>query len=171
MSSVTERIQALQAKREAVEKEIRDEGEALFLAAAREVFAAHPVLLSFGWTQYTPYFNDGEACEFSVHTDYFSIKFKDAEVEPPPPVVKSDEDDDEDFDEDEDDDDDDEDEFDSWSIRNKPESALTPQEKAGKAVESLLKLFADDDYETMFGDHKRVKVTVNGVQTSDYDHD
>lgn len=28
---------------------------------------------SIGWTQYTPYFNDGDSCEFSVNSDYLSI--------------------------------------------------------------------------------------------------
>lgn len=27
-------------------------------------------LESIGWVQYTPYFNDGDTCEFSVHTEY-----------------------------------------------------------------------------------------------------
>lgn len=26
-----------------------------------------PTIVEFGWRQYTPYFNDGEPCEFSVH--------------------------------------------------------------------------------------------------------
>lgn len=26
-----------------------------------------PTIKSFGWRQYTPYFNDGEPCEFTVH--------------------------------------------------------------------------------------------------------
>lgn len=28
---------------------------------------------SFGWTQYTPYFNDGDSCEFGVNFDYPNI--------------------------------------------------------------------------------------------------
>lgn len=28
---------------------------------------------SIEWTQYTPYFNDGDNCEFSVNSDYLSI--------------------------------------------------------------------------------------------------
>ena len=32
------------------------------------------------WTQYTPYFNDGEACEFSVHESFLTLK-QDAEDE------------------------------------------------------------------------------------------
>lgn len=26
-----------------------------------------PTIVEFGWRQYTPYFNDGDSCEFSVH--------------------------------------------------------------------------------------------------------
>lgn len=26
-----------------------------------------PTIVEFGWRQYTPYFNDGDTCEFSVH--------------------------------------------------------------------------------------------------------
>jgi hypothetical protein len=27
-----------------------------------------PTIIEFGWRQYTPYFNDGEPCEFSAHS-------------------------------------------------------------------------------------------------------
>lgn len=32
---------------------------------------------SFGWTQYTPYFNDGDECEFGVNVDYPYINGED----------------------------------------------------------------------------------------------
>jgi hypothetical protein len=32
-----------------------------------EFFETHPDVKVLGWLQYTPYFNDGEACMFSVH--------------------------------------------------------------------------------------------------------
>jgi hypothetical protein len=31
------------------------------------VFERHPNVRSLTWTQYTPYFNDGDPCVFSVH--------------------------------------------------------------------------------------------------------
>jgi len=31
------------------------------------VFVKHPILESVRWTQYTPYFNDGDVCEFGVY--------------------------------------------------------------------------------------------------------
>ncbi|MBK6920529.1 MAG: hypothetical protein IPH07_24225 [Deltaproteobacteria bacterium] len=51
---------------EAREKMQREAQEA-FRVACDEVFEAHPKLESFGWAQYTPYFNDGEPCTFSVN--------------------------------------------------------------------------------------------------------
>ena len=38
----------------------------LFADALKEVFDAHPVLAFVQWVQYTPYFNDGDPCTFSV---------------------------------------------------------------------------------------------------------
>jgi hypothetical protein len=38
-----------------------------------EIFEDYPDLESFGWRQYTPYFNDGDICEFSVNNDHYSI--------------------------------------------------------------------------------------------------
>jgi hypothetical protein len=34
--------------------------------AFQEVFTAYPNVRLIGWTQYTPYFNDGDPCVFSV---------------------------------------------------------------------------------------------------------
>ena len=44
----------------------------------KEMFAAffkkyEDVVYSIFWTQYTPYFNDGEACEFSVHEAFLNL--------------------------------------------------------------------------------------------------
>ena len=33
------------------------------------MFEAHPEIEAFRWTQYTPYFMDGDPCEFGVNTD------------------------------------------------------------------------------------------------------
>jgi 5'-deoxynucleotidase YfbR-like HD superfamily hydrolase len=45
----------------------------------QKAFDENPEITEFFWTQYTPYFNDGDACEFSVHDVYFILdKDKDA---------------------------------------------------------------------------------------------
>ena len=40
------------------------------LADFKAVFDKHPDVKSIKWKQYTPYFNDGDACTFSVHEAY-----------------------------------------------------------------------------------------------------
>jgi hypothetical protein len=37
------------------------------LAPLFQALLDDPTIVEFGWRQYTPYFNDGDLCEFSVH--------------------------------------------------------------------------------------------------------
>lgn len=37
-------------------------------------FDACPEITSIHWTQYTPYFNDGDSCEFSVHELHYTVE-------------------------------------------------------------------------------------------------
>lgn len=151
MSDVIEKISALRAKRVALNKEIEEDGKNLFLAASAEIFAANPQLVSYSWKQYTPYFNDGDSCEFSANTEYFNVK-----VSSDPAAADEDEDEDDD-------------EFSTWGLDKK--ANLSPKEKAGLAIGDLLELFEDDDYQMMFGDHVKVTVTVDGVEVDEYQHD
>ena len=48
-----------------------------FLEAYNEVFKKYPNIESFSWTQYTPYFNDGDECTFSAQTEYPQLTFTD----------------------------------------------------------------------------------------------
>lgn len=57
--------EAVEAARKAAQKLVK----AAFEQGATALFAANPELKSFDWTQYTPYFNDGEPCEFGVYRD------------------------------------------------------------------------------------------------------
>lgn len=47
----------------------------LFLA----FFADSPEVKAVKWTQYTPHFNDGDACTFSVHGPEFALTNEDLE--------------------------------------------------------------------------------------------
>jgi hypothetical protein len=60
LSTLIEETKTLKAKMQA-------DGKAALQEAFTEFFAAHPEAKAIVWTQYTPYFNDGEACTFSVH--------------------------------------------------------------------------------------------------------
>lgn len=44
-----------------------------FKAAIKHIFEKRPEVESFSWTQYTPYFNDGDPCTFSSHHTYPNI--------------------------------------------------------------------------------------------------
>jgi len=68
----------LKNKIEAQQKEIQDfaknEGAKAFSEAAKVVFEKAPTLGVVMWVQYTPYFNDGDSCEFSVNEIAFHSK-------------------------------------------------------------------------------------------------
>lgn len=57
---VRTKIQELQAEKTILVKQI-------FTEAAKQLFNKWPQLKSFSWSQYTPYFNDGDTCVFSIN--------------------------------------------------------------------------------------------------------
>lgn len=67
--TVVEKIQAefkaFEEKKKALVEELRKEFPAMFT----ELFAQSKRIDSITWRQYTPYFNDGDTCEFGVYAD------------------------------------------------------------------------------------------------------
>lgn len=57
-------------KVEEAKKAAQEASRVAFKAGSAELFEAHPDLESFGWRQYTPYFNDGDECVFGVRSDF-----------------------------------------------------------------------------------------------------
>lgn len=43
---------------------VKAKGEKIVRAAIKEFFEIHPEIVALRWKQYTPYFNDGDACVF-----------------------------------------------------------------------------------------------------------
>ena len=70
-----ESLKTLNATMEAAKKEMQAKGKDAIHAAFKELFAARPEVLAVTWKQYTPYFNDGDTCEFSVGG--WSVRLKD----------------------------------------------------------------------------------------------
>lgn len=54
-------------------KVMEDTAKGLFTEMSTDLFAENPTLMSFGWTQYTPYFNDGEECVFRCNGRYPTV--------------------------------------------------------------------------------------------------
>jgi hypothetical protein len=64
----------LNAKLKAAQEEMQGHARQLIQASAEALFAVCPEIESVHWVQYTPYFNDGEACEFSAHSPCFQLQ-------------------------------------------------------------------------------------------------
>lgn len=145
MNEQLNQIAKLKAEYEAAVKAVGRDGIQKLLAP---VFESFPNVKSVRWTQYTPYFNDGEPCEFSSNADYCELLF--AAGEGGDVVTK--EDFDEDFEE-------------SWDCRKDAE-----KQKAFEAFKEALGL-PDDVLLAAFGDHAQVTVDRSGVEVEEYSHD
>lgn len=147
-------------KRKKAQEEAAEVAKAAFTAGIAAVFAAHPVLEGIRWTQYTPYFNDGDTCTFGCHIEDGDVKwageFRDG--------TEENEDGDEDGLEE-----------DALYIFSDKRKATDPKTLAKKAIIEFSKQFEDGDYLSMFGDHAQVTITRDGsgvkIDSEDYDHD
>ncbi len=132
---------------EQAQRAFEQKAQNLLEAAFTEYFAKYPEVEALTWTQYTPYFNDGDSCEFSVG-DIRIIKSEDSNERA------------------EDEDDDDED---GECIPWKPESRQPYQSDAAD-IESFLQRH-EEVANAAYGDHSRVTVTRNGADVEEYNHD
>ena len=77
MSEIIKKIQKeldiFETKKQELVKELRKDFPQMF----NELFEKSKCIKSISWTQYTPYFNDGEECVFSVHTDWMDVNEDD----------------------------------------------------------------------------------------------
>lgn len=119
-----------------------------FLSVVDDILAV-PGVDSIRWRQYTPYFNDGEPCEFSVHD--VQVKLVDGDPEGG----------------------DYEDGYeDSWTLsyRAEREGVTLPT-----GLEDALKKWQSAHFESVarknFGDHAIVTATRGGFSVEFYDHD
>lgn len=133
---------------------MREFGKAIFTEACNELFTNNPKLDSFSWSQYTPYFNDGDACEFRVNRDYLHINdFSDFETYSYEEWLK------EDY---------------QWKPNPSEFGFETVEElyNVAKGINEILEKFEDDDLLHLFGDHAQVTIYRDGtISTDDYDHD
>lgn len=144
-----------------LKKEALKISENIFDDFRHHIFSKYQQLESFGWTQYTPYFNDGEACIFYANTDYLIINGEYAE---------------------------DSNWFNKENVINwgqwnrdlkihegRVEDPNTNYNEelvnAYNEIVSFLSNFDNDFYLSKFGDHAEVIVTKTGVNISDCDHD
>jgi hypothetical protein len=90
-----EEYETLQRRIEALKEEAQGKSKTLIKEVLKAFFLKYDgVVHNVFWTQYTPYFNDGEACEFSVRDVYLTLESEsDVESEDDEGSVIYDEDD------------------------------------------------------------------------------
>ena len=171
-------------KMKSLNKEVQDirtkmvnEAKNSFKEIVKEIFNNHPSLESFSWVQYTPYFNDGDACVFSANTDSIYINDEDdttnihgierfvEEVLNKENTIKR---------------------LNSemyksshkeyYQYRIKEiESANLDDLKVKlnmvKDITDVLTSMDDDTLQEVFGDHVKVVVTRDGIEIEEYEHD
>jgi hypothetical protein len=143
-------------KTEYFEKLKRDGSEAL-KEAFTELFTKNPELESITWAQYTPYFNDGDACTFSVHG--FDIELSENAPDEWHEALG---------------------EYDGGGYHygetlsdygDKIKKKAPKLSELQDAVSELAGELPDDLLQYIFGDHCQVTVTREGMETSEYEHD
>ncbi len=141
-------IENLNKARAAYEAQLKTLGKDTAKAVAAELAPLIPEGCVLRWTQYTPYFNDGDACTFSVNE---------------PQLCR--EDDDEGVD------------CSSFGASSYGKESWAPEiegitRKDILAIEKAWKKLPEDLLESAFGDHTQVVVEPNGKYSVDeYSHD
>ena len=148
------KLHDLQQKIEQLSKEIRNNFQDALKEAAQEIFDKYPKLQEFSWIQYTPYFNDGEPCEFGVRaTDEMGYVYDTYTNEPYDRACH-------------------------WQTKELKEEAAVvfANKKEAEKLEKDLSEFGsllysfENHLQSVLGEG-RVVVTRDGVEVEDYDHD
>lgn len=73
--NIKEKVEKVKEVQKELWAENQKQVEAAFKDIVKDIFVGFPNIESFSWTQYTPYFNDGDECNFTVNT--YGIKIND----------------------------------------------------------------------------------------------
>lgn len=67
IKALNEKYAAMNAEMDAIREKMRNESKEYIESACANLFSNCPEVHQIHWVQYSPYFNDGEACEFRVN--------------------------------------------------------------------------------------------------------
>lgn len=150
------------------QEKIKVVGKKAVKALFENVFTKFPEVESIRWAQYTPYFNDGDACEFGLGQFYFGISkeqdhtlFADEACE------------------DIDEDDESKDVTYVYNFGKYDYSSRTtvyPTKRHEELQDALRQVEGacqdlEDVLGSTFGDHVQITVTRNKIEVEDHDHD
>ena len=161
MEEMIAEIKQKQAEIKRLQKELQDKSSEIFLSSFKNLFEETPKLKSFAWSQYTPYFNDGETCTFSANVDYIYINgicVDDSDWISEKTITN----------------------YGTWNRETKKFEGRTEVSnlnydselvKANDEIREFLYNFDEDFFMAQFGDHAKVTVTEEGVSVDEYEHD
>ena len=144
----------IRAKTDALQEQVKkltEEAAADIKPLLQQFLVDHPQVIQVKWAQYTPYFNDGDECVFSLHDVYFHFEGQDPDdvegaTEWELGYVKDGV-------------------YPYWpdGVTGATAAACKELSDSLSALESPLKV--------LFGDHVEVIVTKEGVEVEEYSHD
>ena len=150
----------------------------VFKASLVKFFDAVPEIKAIFWRQYTPYFNDGDSCEFAVGDVNFYMEDREEDDEngynaydpfrkPSKYVYEAAADTNNKY----------RDEYNKQiEVYNERVAKYTPErvdqiQRAMADVKELFRTINDDYFLMMFGDHVEITATKDGFQVDEFDHD
>jgi len=164
MELMKEKLAALDEKNKEIaklKKSLLEESGKFFDEFRKDIFKSYPEITSFSWTQYTPYFNDGDSCTFSANTDYITVNgdsIDDCKWYNENNVT-------------------------NWGTYDRnlkqyigkvevPNPNFDKRKaEATEIILDFLSKFDSDFYESRFGDHVSITVTADGIETDEYEHE
>jgi hypothetical protein len=158
------KFEILREKQEEIrkmKKEMVEASNKIFTELTKSIFEEYPKVESFGWSQYTPYFNDGDTCTFSVNTDWIyinGIPVDDSDWVNETTITN----------------------YGTWNREKKVYEGRTEVpnlnydeelSKASDEISEFLSNFDNEFFMSQFGDHAEITVTAEGVSVDEYEHD
>ncbi len=144
-----------------IKNQILEKSNEVFDEFCKDIFTKSPRLSSFGWSQYTPYFNDGDTCVFSVNIDYLYINGQsvdDSEWINKKNITK----------------------YGEWNREKKEYIGREEEDNPNydqelvdiyEEISSFLSNFDNDFYMSKFGDHVEITITSTGIDVFECEHD
>lgn len=154
---MNEKIEKLKTSFQEAKNKLIEDGKVLFHEALSDVFEKHPKLNSFGWKQYTPYWNDGEPCTFGLGQVEEINGYEDNSYDSSPNQDEGGEG------------------YNPWNNISISWKKIVGNPEADSMVKDLngfIDQFPLEVMEALFGDHSSVKIYRNGkVERQNYDHE
>lgn len=174
MSELKNKFDELVEQQRELAKKFQETAQSLFKETTKEFFDNNPAVKAVVWTQYTPFFNDGEVCVFRVNDPTFT-NAEGEDLNEVSPYGEYEGDNEKVW------------AIEAWSLKNLYDESRDWLEGTRQAIKEsgsvinielcnqFEKMITSIDFEdvmrAMFGDHVKVIATKDGFDVEEYDHD